>query len=130
MQEQRSFHYVFQITKLIVFEVDYSRCRDNHNKHFSTSASQFVKNKQDYDCCGQAQRELLSNPKGVPAYRFFKKWDKKHLRDLSTIEYANVIGDIEELKSCYNYLERFDIGTHFSFGTIKEFSKQTLKVIK
>ena len=78
-----SFKYVFQLSKKNIFEVEYSRCGNNTNKHFSTSAAQFNQPKSDYNRCGQAQNDLL---KGFPlAMNFFKAFDELHLKDLTEI---------------------------------------------
>lgn len=69
MQE---FMYCFQITKMIVFKVEYYTLCDDKTPHFSTSAARFIRSKRDYRECGQAQDRLL--PKGSLARRFYEKW--------------------------------------------------------
>lgn len=80
----KEFMYCFQISKLIVFEVEYYTLGGNKAPYFSTSAAEFIRSKRDYNRCGQAQRELL--PKHSPARRFFEKWDYCHLHDLTPAE--------------------------------------------
>lgn len=99
----KEFMYVFQISKLITFEVNYYTLGTNSAPYFSTSANEFCRNKLDYTRGGQAQRDLL--PKFSPARRFFEKWDHCHLHDLTPAEYEEIAADIEELKTRYNYIE-------------------------
>lgn len=126
----KEFMYCFQISKLIVFEVEYYTLGGNKAPYFSTSAAEFIRSKRDYSRCGQAQRELL--PKRSPARRFFEKWDYCHLHDLTPAEYEEITADIEQLKARYNYIE--DVRDTFRgsrssipFYKIVELSKQTPK---
>lgn len=52
---KKEFKYYFQITKLVMFEVEYYTLGNNKNPYFATSANKFYKNKRDYECGGQAQ---------------------------------------------------------------------------
>lgn len=72
----KEFMYCFQISKLIVFNVQYYTLGSNRTPHFVTSANEFIRSKRDYSRCGQAQVDLL--PKGSPARRFWQKWDPAH----------------------------------------------------
>ena len=99
----KEFMYVFQISKLITFEVNFYTLGTNSAPYFSTSANEFCRSKLDYTRGGQAQRDLL--PKFSPARRFFEKWDHCHLHDLTPAEYEEIAADIEELKTRYNYIE-------------------------
>lgn len=81
----KEFMYVFQISKLITFEVNFYTLGTNSAPYFSTSANEFCRSKLDYTRGGQAQRDLL--PKFSPA------------------EYEEITADIEELKTRYNYIE-------------------------
>ena len=125
---KKEFKYIFQISKLITFEVNYYTLGNNSNPYFTTSANEFIRSKKDYSTCGQAQKSLL---KGY-AMQFYKKWDKLHLKDLSDIQYQELITDIEVLKSKYNYIS-IELDTFkntkrdFSFHNIVEFSKQKVK---
>lgn len=126
----KEFMYCFQISKLIVFEVEYYTLGGNKAPYFSTSAAEFIRSKRDYSRCGQAQRELL--PKHSPARRFFEKWDYCHLHDLTPAEYEEITADIEQLKARYNYIE--DVCDTFRgsrssipFYKVVELSKQTPK---
>lgn len=98
----KEFMYVFQISKLITFEVNFYTLGTNSAPYFSTSANEFCRSKLDYTRGGQAQRDLL--PKFSPARRFFEKWDHCHLHDLTPAEYEEIAADIEELKTRYNYM--------------------------
>lgn len=66
----KEFMYCFQISKMIVFEVEYYTLGSNKAPYFSTSAAEFIRSKRDYNRCGQAQAALL--PKGSPARRFWQ----------------------------------------------------------
>lgn len=134
IERNREFHYVFQITKLIMFEVDYYTVGSNSQPYFGTSANQFYKNKSGYTQGGQAQEDLL--PHASAAYKFYKKWDSKHLCALTPEEMDNLEKDLKILKNTYNYLEwrmtdenkNSAIRSNgFSFYSTVEFSKQKLK---
>ena len=127
---KKEFKYCFQITKLIMFEVEYYTLGSNKSPYFVTEANEFFKNKKDYKSGGQAQDRLL--PKNSIARQFWEKWDKKHLKDLSDEEYREVAKDIEELKEKYNYIEYIKDTfkgkyENFSFGEIVLLSKADLK---
>lgn len=131
MQE---FMYCFQITKMIVFKVEYYTLSDGKMPHFSTSAARFIRSKRDYKECGQAQDKLL--PKGSLARRFYEKWDYLHLGSLTPEEYGEILADIELLKAHYNYIEdvRDCFGesagcykTHIPFYEIVKLSKMEPK---
>lgn len=100
---RKEFQYCFQITKFVLFEVAYCTPLDNKSPDFTTSAEEFSKNKRGHKCGGQAQDKIL--PENSIARQFWKKWDKKHLKDLSDDEYREVVKDIEELKEKYNFIE-------------------------
>lgn len=100
---KKEFKYCFKITRLVMFEVEYCTLGSNKSPYFATNASKFLKNKEDYECCGQAQDELL--PKNSIARQFWEKWDKEHLKDLSDDKYREIVKDIEKLKERYNYIE-------------------------
>lgn len=95
--------WAFQISKTIIFEVEYTQLRGNKTPDFSTQANRFNRPKTDWERCGQAQEELL--PKSSEAYKFWKKWDKKHLQDLTDKEYNDLLKDIDILKGIYNFIE-------------------------
>lgn len=129
------FMYCFQISKLIIFEVNYYTLNTNKTPYFSTSANRFIKSKRDYAECGQVQEYLL--PKGSQARKFYDKWCCLHLRNLSKEEYKEIISDIEELKAQYNYIEsksscfrekQDGIKIHIPFYEVVELSKIKLKI--
>lgn len=97
---KKEFISVFKITNMIMFEVNYYTLGNNNAPHFSTSAMKFIRSKRDYERCGQCQDELL---KGF-ARQFYKKWDNKHLADLNSEEYAELMSDIEEMKNTYEHI--------------------------
>lgn len=128
---KKEFLAVFQITKLIVFEVNYCTLGGNKTPHFTTSTSEFIKSKRDYKVCGQAQDILL--PKTSIAYRFWKKWGAKHLQDLTQAEYDEMWNDLQHLKATYNGIF-MDLSTiqkpyfpRVPFWSIVELSKRKLK---
>lgn len=99
---KKEFIASFQLSKKIVFNVDFYTLGSNSYPHFSTSAYEFNQPKTDYCRCGQAQEDLTK--KFLIARRFWKKWDKKHLQDLTENEYGELMQDIETLKEKYNYI--------------------------
>ena len=123
MEKIKKF-WAFQINKTIIFEVEYYQLKGNATPYFSTSASQFNQPKTDWSRCGQAQEDLL--PHNTYVYKFWKKWDKKHLRDLTAEEYRELITDIKRLKNIYNYIELEQDNnlwrTHISFNSLKALS--------
>lgn len=130
----KEFMYCFQLDKMTVFEVEYYTLSTNTTPHFSTSAARFIRSKRHYSECGQAQERLLS--KHSAARRFYDKWNRLHLHNLTPEEYAEMTTDIEALKARYNYIEdvRDCFGrsagcykTHLSFHDIVELSKLTPK---
>lgn len=133
----KEFMYCFQIDKMTVFEIEYYTLSNNKSPYFSTSAAQFIRSKRDYSRCGQCQKDIL--PRHSAARRFYDKWDRLHLHDLTPEEYEEMTADIEALKARYNYIEdvRDCFGrsagcykTHLSFYEIVELSKLTPKKVQ
>ena len=129
--------YCFQIDKMTVFEVEFYTLSTNTTPYFSTSAARFIRSKRDYSEGGQAQERLLSTHS--PARHFYDKWNKLHLHNLTPEEYKEIIEDIEDLKTEYNYIEdiRECFGrsagcykTHIPFYEVVELSKMTPKKTK
>lgn len=127
------FIAVFQMSKTIIFEVNYYTLSNNKTPHFSTSSCQFCRNKRDYIQGGQAQESLLNS---YPvAMRFFKKWNAFHLHDLTLDQYKEMRADLEKLKSQYNFIyEELDeskrpYDPYFEFRRLAEWSKQTPKAV-
>ena len=127
---KKEFIASFQLSKKIIFEVNFYTLGNNSHPYFSTSAYEFNQPKTDYRRGGQAQEDLT---KGFyMARRFWKKWDKKHLQDLTEEEYADLIIDLERMKETYNYLyseldeTRKPYSPCFSFERMKELSKMKL----
>ena len=127
----KEFQAVFQISKTIIFEVNYYTLGSNKDPHFATSAAQFCGSKRDYSRCGQAQKSLL--PPCSAAMRFFRKWDACHLKSLTQAQYDEMRTDLEELEAAYNYMyEEFDESQRpyypsFGFYRLAEWSKQNPK---
>lgn len=120
----------FQISRTVIFEVNYGAITSNKEPYFSTVANEFIRSKRDYSRCGQCQSEVL--PRNSAAFRFYKKWDVKHLQKLTDEEYADMRHDLEELKSRYNYVERSAdyAGSNIPFHEIVDLSKTQPKAIK
>ena len=120
-----TFSMVFQITKSIMFEVNYHKIDSNTPPYFSTSAMVFNRPKTDYKLCGQCQASVL--PTASVAKMFYKKWNKYHCKDIMDSEtYKELISDLDELKEKYNYVERFD-NIDITFNQCKELSMLPLK---
>lgn len=123
--ELKSFFFAFQLSRKVIFEVDFYRLGSNKHKNFHTRAEEFNRDKTDYDRCGQCQDDVTF---GI-AKKFYEKWDKLHGGNLTEENYMNILNDIEELKSKYNYLEEWteESDRGFSFREKKELSMQKLK---
>lgn len=127
---KKEFKSVFQITKMITFEVNYYTLGNNNKPYFTTSAQEFIRSKRDYKRCGQCQKDVLN---GV-AKSFYNYWDNKHLQDLTQQEYNKLIIDLEKLKERYNHIyieqDTFKGGNRdIRFREVVELSKQDLKKI-
>lgn len=67
------------------------------------------------------------------AKRFFKKWDRFHLQDLTAEQYTEMRLDLEELKTHYNFIynemdeTKKPYNPHFSFDRLAEWTKQKPK---
>lgn len=128
---KKEFVATFQVTRMVLFTVDYYTLGTNQAPYFSTSAIKFVRNKKSYSSAGQCQERVL--PKGSVAYRFFKKWDKHHLRQLTNEQLDELYADLEELKKIYNYLVKEkdtfqnNNDNYFSFSEDKDLSMMPLK---
>lgn len=127
---KKEFTAVFQLSKMCVFEISYYTCGNNPKPYFATRAAEFVRNKQDYKTCGQCQDRIV---KFITARKFWKKWDCKHLSDLTIKEYHEMISDMEELKKKYNYIIKpldelkKPYNSNIPFYQIVELSKLTPK---
>lgn len=121
------FMLEFQLSKLSLFEVRYSRVGSNKYPDFATSGCHFIQNKKDFDYCGQCQDKLLQSYPEAKA--FYEKWDAKHLSTLTPEEYDDLMKDVQVLKDKYNYIEKLgeDTKWDFSFYTEVELSKQPIK---
>lgn len=120
--ELSSFHYAFQISRKIVFEVNYYRLGSNSTKHFSTSAAQFNQPKTDFNHCGQAQKELL---KGAgAAMSFYKKFDPLHIKDLTEDQHTDILAGISKLKDKYNWIES---DNDIRLSDLRDLSKMPVK---
>ena len=96
----KEFLSAFQITRTTIFEVEYYTLGSNSHPYFTTSAEVFNRPKTDYNCCGECQKEVLSGA----AYRFYKKWNVYHLKDLTESEYEEMMKDMQILFDTYNYI--------------------------
>lgn len=124
--KKQEFSYAFQLTRMIIFRVEYHTIGSNDHPYFSTSACEFNQPKTDWTRGGQAQPELCT---GL-AKSFYEKWDYLHIRDLTDEQYREIIDDIEELKGKYNYVEHLSNDgpvRDINFYECKELSMQKLK---
>ena len=128
---KKEFQAVFQMSKMIIFEVCFYTLGANKKPYFATSACEFIRSKKDFGRGGQAQKDLL---KHYPAARsFFEKWDHLHLKDLNDLQYEEMQNDLIKLKEKYNYIyEELDetkkpYYPRFSFYRLADFSKQEPK---
>ncbi len=123
--ERFEFHAAFQLTRKIIFEVDYYTLGSNKSAYFTTSACEFNQPKTDFNRGGQAQEDLCFGP----AKTFYKKWGPKHLHELNDAEFEEMIKDLEVLKQHYNYIEHKENSRprDISFYEEKELSKQKVK---
>ena len=118
----KSFHFVFQITRTITFEVQYYRCGNNKRKYYSSSANVFNRSKTDYNQCGQCQDSVLFGQ----AKKFYLKWDGLHTQDLTNDQYFEMLQDIELLKERYNYCVQYS-DRHVNFSDCRSLSKLPIK---
>ena len=128
--KKKEFHMVFQLSKLILFEVEYYTVANNPSADFSTSAELFMRNKKDFERCGQCQEDLLVNY--PEAMAFYKKWDVHHLHDLSDEAYSEMVTDLAVLGAKYNYMLKEHIKGKtpvggYTFDALVEFSKNKPK---
>ena len=120
---KKEFLVAFRINRMVIFEVNYYTLSTNESAHFSTRANEFVRNKRDWACCGQAQEHIL--PKNSLAYKFYKKWDVCHIQDLTQEQYDEMVQDLENLKKEYKFIYREldetkkPYNPHISFNELK-----------
>ena len=125
--ELPEFIAAFRISRNVIFEVCYYTLGSDSSPQFSTAAYEFNRPKSDWRLGGQAQEDLLS--KGSRAYKFYKKWDAYHLRQLTPELYDEMWADLQPLFYYYAYeLKEFDIAerpypswkTRISFDKLKQ----------
>lgn len=119
--ELPELHYIFQISKKVTFDINFYRLGSNEHQNFNTSANEFNQPKTDYCRCGQCQDEVLT---GL-SKQFYKKWDILHGHPLTQGIYNELLVDIEELKTRYNFI--FQETGSISFEKDKALSKLTPK---
>lgn len=106
-EDKYFFHYAFQISKIVMFNVSYYILGNNKEPHFSTTAMEFKKNKSDIIMGGQCQKDVLTIKNGGRKARdFYNKFDQYHLKDLTDAQYVEILEGIEKLKEAYNYIEK------------------------
>ncbi len=127
----KEFISCFQMSKTILFAVSYYTLGRNQNPYFVTSAYEFIRSKRDFCRVGQCQEDLLK--RFQTAYKFYKKWDVLHLKQLTQEQYNEMRKDLCILEQKYNNLLiemedgiKFDLA-RFSFYQFVELSKQTPK---
>jgi hypothetical protein len=107
--------------------VGYGEIESNCNWTFSTSAEKFNRTKTDFARCGQAQKDLL--PIGSKARFFWKKWDGFHLKNMTSLEYVDMLNDLEVLKKHYNHIikDKNHPMHYINFSQLKDLSMQPVK---
>ncbi len=121
-KELPSFHLAFKISNRITFEVSYYRLGSNKEKYFTTSASELNRNRNDYDSAGQGQEGLLTRYPNV--FKFYKKYDSLHLKDLTESQYNEIVNSLNELKKVYpQYIEK-NSDEDIRFSEIVELSRE------
>lgn len=121
--DKLNVNYIFQLSRMVMFNVSYRRLAGNKQPYFATSAQVFCRNKRDITRGGQCQADVL---KDFPAaYEFWKKWDKKHLHRLDYKTYQELLDDIKFLKEEYNW--DYINSDSFPFSRKVELSKQKPK---
>lgn len=94
----------FRIAKKKFFEVTFGDVDSRGQApYFSTGAGVLNYVRSDWNQCGQAQESVL--PKNSVAYKFYEKWDKKHLHNLTLEEVNELENDLQALKEKYPYIE-------------------------
>lgn len=99
MSNKKEFELTFVTGRGVTFEVNYRTLASNAKPYFATSAGVFNQPRTDYNQCGQCQDEVLTGE----AKKFYKKWDKLHLKDLTDKQYKELVSDIEVLTEAYPY---------------------------
>lgn len=120
------FSYEFQLSKKVIFEVQYYTLGYNDFPYFATEAMEFNQPKTDYNRCGQCQADLCT---GL-ALDFYNKWNYMHLKKFENeAQFKELLDDIEDLKNRYNYIEEIadDHVNTASFSSIRELSKMEVK---
>lgn len=124
--ELKDFSMAFKITNFVLFEVRYNHVGDNEDADFATSAVKFTRNKKSYESAGQCQDDVL--PKESKAYKFYQKWDTKHLNTLDAEEYSELLNDLETLKSNYEFIYK-EGNRDFNWFDLLELSKIKTKKV-
>lgn len=124
---RKYFIIAFELDRYNIFEVRYSIIGNNLKADFATSAEKFNRRKSDFKNYGQAQDECIGN--NMLVRKFYEKWEKKHLKDLTDDEYVELLEDLEILKSKYNYIEEETTKYYnsFNFEDLVELSKRPIK---
>ena len=120
----KPIHAAFQITRTIMFFVDYN-VNEDKSHYFATHAALFNRPKSDYNRGGQCQESVL--PHNSDAYRFFRKWDTLHLRELTDEQYNDLKGDISRLQEKYNSIVLGEPYNNVPFNQAKKLSMLKLK---
>lgn len=119
------FNIAFQITKYILFEVDFSKIGSNDVPHFSEYVIMFSHQKTGYMSCFRGQENAL--PLVSAAKIFYKEWYKYQMVDImDSATYKKLLCDLDGLKEKYNYIERFD-NRRLTFYQLKKLSMLPLK---
>ena len=100
------FSCAFQITRKIIFCVEFHTVGSNDHPYFSTSVGEFNQPKTDWLVCGQCQGTLLQ---GHYAKSFWEKWDYMHCKNIENEkQFEELIEDLDKLKEKYNFVEHIE----------------------
>ena len=129
--EIKEKHFQFQLSKTEIYNVSvcpsmFWDCREQKTYqkgfNFSFSADVFNRPKTDFNCWGQCQDEVTKGH--LHARRFFKKWDCRHLQEVTPELYEEFLKDVEGLKKAYNYIEQ---DNEITFSQERELSMKKVK---
>lgn len=95
--------YSFRVSPYVFFEVRYGKLDYvSQDPYFATEAGLYDPKTRDFDTCGQAQRDVLTE--GTLAWEFYEKWDPNHIQVMTIEAYDEMTQDLERLKAAYPFV--------------------------
>jgi hypothetical protein len=117
---ENAFIVTFRLAKKKLFHVTFGGLKSHTQQpYFATSGTQLNHNRSGLSRGGQCQESILS--KNTLAYKFYEKWNKLHIKELTMEQYNELVQDMEELKAKYNHIESTYFSEIVKFD--REFSK-------